>query len=298
MISPKYKKYYFIINPEAGKGKKLSFIPEIQEFCNKHDLECEKILTKRPKEATDLAREAASKFDVIVAVGGDGTISEVAAGVYDTNAVLGILPTGSGNDFAPMVGVSKNLRKALRTLIYGTVRKVDVGKVNGKYMFVNGMGVGFDGEAAARVRKYLDYLPGYFGYLAAVLRTLITYRFRKTKIVLDDREVIERKILLVATCNGTQYGGGFKVAPSAEIDDGLFTVCVIDKMGRFYALRNLPKIMKGTHLKLPEVHTYTARKVSIESTHNLQAQLDGELLTLMKKFEVEIMPKQLHLMSD
>ena len=293
-----YKKFYFIVNPEAGKGKKLSFIPEIQTFCREHKLEYEKVLTKEPKEATRLAREAAKNFEVVVAVGGDGTISEVAAGIYDTPAVLGILPTGSGNDFAPMVGISKNLKKALRTLINGHVRNVDLGIVNGKYIFVNGMGVGFDGEAAARVRKYLKYFPGYPGYLAAVLRTLVTYRFRKARIVLDDNEVMEKKILLIATCNGTQYGGGFRVAPSAEIDDGLFTVCQIDKMGRFYALRNIPKIMKGTHLKLPEVHTFTAKKVSIESSHNMQAQLDGELLPLMKKFEIEMMPGKLSVLSN
>jgi YegS/Rv2252/BmrU family lipid kinase len=292
-----YKKYFFIINPEAGRGKKLSFIPELQLFCEKNSLEYEKVLTKKPKEATSLAREASDKYEVVVAVGGDGTISEVAAGIYNTDAVLGILPTGSGNDFAPMVGISKNLHKALNTLLHGQVRKVDLGMVNGEHMFVNGMGVGFDGETAARVRKYLKYFPGYPGYLVAVLRTLVTYRFRKTKIALDDNDVFEKKLLLIATCNGTQYGGGFRVAPTAEIDDGLFTVCMIDKMGRFYALRNIPKIMKGTHLRMPEVHTYTAKKVLIESKHNLQAQLDGELLPLMKKFEIEMMPGKLSVIS-
>lgn len=286
------------MNPTAGGGRKLSFIPEIQSFCRENNLTFEKILTKEPKEATMIARRAAENYEVVVAVGGDGTISEVAAGIYDTSAVLGIIPTGSGNDFAPMVGVSRNIKKALQTLIHGKIRNVDLGKVNGEHIFVNGMGVGFDGEVAARVRKFLTYLPGYPGYLAAVLRTLATYQFRNARIELDGNIIGEKKFLLVATCNGIQYGGGFKVAPSAKIDDGLFTVCVVDKTSRLYALRNLPKFTKGTHLKLPEVHTFTSRKVIIESEDNLQAQLDGELLPLMKRFEIEMLSGKLSVLSN
>jgi diacylglycerol kinase (ATP) len=293
-----FRKFFFIVNPAAGGGRKLSFIPEIQSFCKSNNLDFEKVLTKEPKEATKIAHKAAQSHEVVVAVGGDGTISEVAAGIYDTSAVLGILPTGSGNDFAPMVGVPKNLKKALQALINGRVRHVDLGRVNGEYIFVNGMGVGFDGEAATRVRKFLKYLPGYPGYLAAVLRTLATYKFRNAEIILDDNITKNQKILLVAVCNGTQYGGGFKVTPTAKIDDGVFTVCMIDKMNRFYALRNLPKINKGHHLNMPEVHTYTSTKVTIQSESDIQAQLDGELLPLMKKFEIEILPGKLSILSN
>ncbi|MBU2235983.1 diacylglycerol kinase family lipid kinase [Patescibacteria group bacterium] len=293
-----FKKYFFIINPVAGKGRKLSFIPEIQSFCKKHNLDYEKVLTKEPKEATKIAQRAAKNYEVVVAVGGDGTISEVAGGIYETSAVLGILPTGSGNDFAPMVGISKNLKKALQTLIYGKTRHIDLGKVNSEYIFVNGMGVGFDGETAARVRKFLKYIPGYLGYLLAVLRTLATYKSKSARIKLDGNVIEQEKFFLIATCNGTQYGGGFRVAPSAKIDDGLFTVCVVDQVSHLYALRNLPKFTKGVHIKLPEVHTLTAKKVTIESEDNLQAQLDGELLPLMKTFEIEILPGKLAVLSN
>lgn len=292
-----FKKFYFIVNPAAGAGKKLSFLPEIQLFCRKNNLDFEIVLTKQPKEAINLAKKAAKKFEVVVAVGGDGTVNEVANGLVGSQAVLGILPIGSGNDFSKQVGYKKGLKKDLEILLEGRTKSVDVGRVNDQYYFINGLGVGFDGEVATRVRSFMRFSKGFLAYLLAVLRTLATYKFHRVKIILDNDQVIEREILLVATCNGTTYGGGFNVAPSARIDDGIFTICLIDKLGRFYALRSIPKIMKGTHLKLPEVHMYTSKHVIIESESDLYAQVDGEILPLAKKFVVKILPGQIKVIT-
>jgi len=291
-----YNNYYFIVNPAAGDGKKLSVITEIQAFCQDNGLDFEVVITKQPKQAVDLAKKAAEKFEVVVAVGGDGTINEVASGLVDTDAALGIIPTGSGNDFAAMLGLSKNPKKALKTLLGNQTRVVDIGLVNSQRYFINGLGVGFDGEVASRVRGFSKFSRGFVAYLLTVLRTLATYKFKRVKISIDGNS-FTKKILLVATCNGTTYGGGFKVAPSAKIDDGLFTVCVIDKCGRFYALRNIPKIMRGAHLSLPIVHTYTGKNVIIESEDNLMAQVDGEILEQGNKFEVSILPEKIKIIT-
>ncbi|PIS42738.1 MAG: hypothetical protein COT24_01950 [Candidatus Kerfeldbacteria bacterium CG08_land_8_20_14_0_20_40_16] len=292
------KKYYFIVNPKAGERRKLSHLSEIQSFCQGRNLKYETVLTKQPKEATNLARKAAHRFEVIVAVGGDGTINEVVNGIVDSSAILGTIPIGSGNDFAKEIGLSRNLKKDLKILLEGKIKEVDLGLVNNQYYFINGLGVGFDGEAASRVRKFTKYISGYPAYLMAVLRTLATYKFRKVKITFDHEHIIEKQILLVATCNGKAYGGGFNVAPSAKIDDGLFTVCLVDKVGRFYALRHLPKFTKGTHLKLPEVHTFTAKNVIIESEDELQSQADGELLPLSKRFSIDLLPKKIMVITE
>lgn len=285
--------YYFIVNPVAGLGKKLSFISEINDFCQKKNLEYKVVITHKPKEAIDLAREASNKYEVIVAVGGDGTVNEVVNGIVNTEAKLGIIPIGSGNDFAKQMGLTYHLKKDLEILIQGNTQSVDLGLVNKKHYFINGLGVGFDGEVAYRVRGFLKYARGFFGYLLSVFRTLATYKFYKVKFYVDGEKVKDEKILLIATCNGTTYGGGFKVAPSAKVDDGLFTICFVGKMSKFYAVRKIPKILQGTHVSLPEVSIYTGKNVKIKAEKDLFSQLDGEILPPMKEFEVEMVPNKI-----
>lgn len=289
-----FNKYFFIINPAAGKGKKLSFLPELESFCRKNDLEFELALTKNSGQATELAKKAAEKYEAVVAVGGDGTVNEVASGLIGSRAALGILPAGSGNDFAWQIGLKRNLKSDLETLIRGRIRNIDVGLVNDKYYFINAFSVGFDAAVAGRVRKYFNISSGFFGYLLCALKTLITYRQPEAEIKLDDHSPIKKEILLIAVCNGTTYGGGFRVAPAAKMDDGLFTVCFSDKISRSRALKNLPKFMRGRHTNLPFIHMSTAKRVIIKSgQNNLSAQIDGEILPSGGSFTAEIIPGRL-----
>jgi len=288
-----FKSYYFIVNPVAGQGKKLSFVSEITDFCQRNYLNYKLVMTHKPKEAIELAREASKKYEVIVAVGGDGTVNEVVNGMADSESKLGIIPIGSGNDFAKQMGLTYNLRKDLEILMASKIMDVDLGLVNQRHYFINGLGVGFDGEVAYRVRDFLKYAKGFFGYLLSVFRTLATYKSNKVKFYVDEVKIKEEKILLIATCNGTTYGGGFKVAPTAKVDDGLFTICFVSRMGKFYAMRNIPKILQGTHMSLPEVSMYTGKNVKIESDKELFSQLDGEILPPMNEFSIEILSKKI-----
>ncbi|MFH1207510.1 MAG: diacylglycerol kinase family protein [Patescibacteria group bacterium] len=289
----RYAKYYFILNPIAGNGKQMHAIGQIQSFCRAQGWTFETVITNGPGEAVTLSRQAAGKYEVIVAVGGDGTVNEVVTGIIGSRAILGILPAGSGNDFALTIGLSKNAKKGLEILKSATLKTIDLGQVDGNRYFINGIGIGFDGEAAGRVRQYLKFFGGFWAYLIAVLRTLVTYRFQQARVTIDGREIYNGPLFLVATCNGTSYGGGFRVTPMAKIDDGQFDVCLVEKTGRWYALRNLPKFLKGTHLSMPEVHMYTGCKVEIESDCGLSAHVDGEILPPGKKHSIRILPKQL-----
>lgn len=271
----------------------MAGLADIQSFCRQHKLKYDVQITDRPGHATELARKAATKFKTVVAVGGDGTVNEVINGIVGTPARLGILPAGSGNDLAWQLGMKHRLNKNLRILVDGHTRNMDVGQVNGGSYFINGFSAGFDAEAAGRVRSYLRHFHGHAAYYLAVLRTLATYRSRNVRLTVDGRVMLDQPMLFVSCCNGTTYGGGFKVAPSAKLDDGLLTVCAVDKVGRWYALRNLPKFALGTHLTLPEVHTFTGRKVAIESDRPQPAQTDGELLAPAKKFTVDVMTTRL-----
>lgn len=288
----KAKDYFFIVNPAAGRGKKLKVLPEIEAFFRKRNLDFQMVLTKAPKHAKEIAKKAVKDgYKTIVAVGGDGTINEVLSGIAGHDVLLGIVPIGSGNDYIKNIDFPKNLNKNLEALINKKFKQVDIGLINNKYYFANAFSVGFDGEAASRVKNF-SFIPNSFlAYLLSVFRTLATYEFPKVKVSLDNDIKFENGMLLIAVSIGKCYGGGFKIAPSAKIDDGIFTVCFIEKCSRFYALRNIPKVMKGTHTELPIVKIYTSKYVKIKSESLLTAQIDGEILPLDKSFEVRILPK-------
>lgn len=288
----KNRDYFFIVNPVAGQGRKMEVVSEIESFCRDKNLDFKIVLTKLPREATIIAKKSTQAgYKKIVAVGGDGTVNEVVNGIVGTPAILGIIPIGSGNDFSHVIGLSRNIKKDLKVLVSGKVKEVDLGLADDRY-FVDGLGIGFDAEAAGKVRKFLKYVNGFPAYLLAVLRTLATYRFPSVRIHFDGQK-IETGLLLVAVMNGPRYGAGFHVAPSAKIDDGLFTICLIEKCGRFYALRNIPKILKGTHINLPIVKIFTAKDVSIESENLLSAHMDGEILAPAHKFGIKLFSKKL-----
>ncbi|MFA5051710.1 MAG: diacylglycerol kinase family protein [Patescibacteria group bacterium] len=292
-----FTKYYFIINPAAGNGRQMYDVGRIQEYCREQRWTFDTVVTKAPGEAVELARRANGQYEVVVAVGGDGTVNEVATGILGSNAVLGIIPTGSGNDFALTIGLTKNIHKNLKVLNNAGTRTIDIGRVNGDRYFINGIGVGFDGEVASRVRKFLKYARGFSAYVLAVLRTLITYRFRVVRISIDGHEVYHGSLFFVATCNGTRYGGGFRVAPMAKIDDGHFDICLVKKTGRWYALRHLPKFTRGKHLSMPEVHMLTGHDIVIESAEGLAAHVDGELLPRQNHYRITIVPKSITIIS-
>ncbi len=292
-----FSNYYFIVNPIAGGGKRLDIISELQLFCKKHGMDFTVAMTHKPKEAIELARKAAEHYEAIVAVGGDGTVNEVVNGIAGTQAKLGILPIGSGNDYAKMIGLSKNLTKDLKVLRKGATRMVDAGKVNDKYFFINAFGAGFDGEVSARARKYLKLANSFFGYLVTVLRTLMTYRFRKVLITVDGNIVADKKIFLVACGIGSTYGGGFQIAPRAKIDDGLFDVCIIDKTSRLNALWVIPKIMRGKHENLRIVHMYSGKEISIVTDRKIASQLDGEIIEPTKELRVAMLPKHIQVIT-
>jgi diacylglycerol kinase (ATP) len=292
-----FSKFYFIVNPVAGGGKYLACLTDIQNFCKHKNLQHEIVLTKAPNHATELAKKAAQHHEVVVAVGGDGTVNEVSNGLIGTPAVLGIIPTGSGNDFSREVGYTKSIRKDLEKLLQGRVEYMDIGLVNGSSYFVNIFGVGFDGEVSYRAHSFKKYGHGLFAYLLTVLRTLATYSFHKVRITIDSHDPIEKEIFMVAIANGTTFGGGFNIAPAAKIDDGFFTVCIVDKTTKLYALRNLPRFLKGTHIGLPPVHMLTGKRIVIESKDVLQSQLDGELPLPASRFSIELVPNKLKVIT-
>lgn len=292
-----------IVNPAADRGQARQSAGRILALLAEAELDFDVEHTNFPGEAIGVARTAAQAgYETVVALGGDGTSQEVLNGLMQARrggpaGTLGVLPVGSGNDFAYGVGIPLDVETAVKHLAAGQTRVIDVGLVHvdgvrNRY-FGNGVGIGFDAQVgleSTRVKR----LHGFAMYFWAVLRTLVL-RYQVPILTIDDGQRVRvQPALLISICNGRRYGGGFLLAPEAQVDDGLFDVCLADKMSRLRILEFLPKAMQGTHIHEPEVTMSRARRVVVRSDDDLVAHVDGEIVcTAAHSLEMEIVPHSL-----
>jgi YegS/Rv2252/BmrU family lipid kinase len=232
-------------------------------------------LTQRAGHATELAREAAaSGQDVVAAVGGDGTISECAAGIVGTDCRLALVPAGTGNDLARGLRIPPGPEAAAASIDAGRTRRLDAWRLNDR-VFVNVAGVGFDAEVAAAMSEPGHRLGGTTGYLLGVLAVLRRYRPRALRLRVDDTEFTGR-VMMVALANAPFYGGGMQVAPTADPSDGLLDVIVIQEVSRLRFLAQFPRVFRGTHVTDPAVKQFRGRVLTIEGDADTHVMADGE----------------------
>lgn len=267
----------FIINPVAGGGKTKNIIPLIEEEMDKYKRDYDMILTKEPKEAIDLAAKNSELYDIIVAVGGDGTINEVSKGLLKAGkGTLGIIPGGTGNDMIKSLGIPSNSIEALEVLNKGFKKEIDIGKID-DCSFLNISSVGFDGEVMLNHDKFRKVIKGKASYIIAIIYTLLSYKKKKIRIDVDGK-VLHQIIILLAVGNGKYYGGGLKILPMAKIDDGYFHICVISGLSTLKTLFLFPSIFKGNHLKYKKyVKVYKGKSIEIKSEEYLYINIDGEI---------------------
>lgn len=265
-----------IFNPLAGRGRAAKLKTEIltalaEGNCNYHWEE-----TLGHGHAVEIAKKAvADGFDLIIAAGGDGTVNQVVNGLAGSNIPLGVLGCGTGNDFAAMLGMPKEPGRAVRQIIEGKTRRIDLCRVNNRY-FISSVGVGFDGEVAYNVNHGIRFTGGMAAYLFGVLKTLVSFKLRPIKLVIDGK-TFEYKALMLAVTNSQTYGGGIKITPEARIDDGLFDICVVKDLPPLKMLSCLPMAVKGTHHRLHNVVMLRGREVYLESGSPLFYHMDGEV---------------------
>ncbi|NQT31310.1 MAG: diacylglycerol kinase family lipid kinase [Deltaproteobacteria bacterium] len=278
-----------IVNPAAGAFSTRRKWLIISKLLNRIGLPFDFEYTEGVGHAIELARLAASNgYRYLVAVGGDGTVNEVANGILrSTNAStteLGIVSTGTGSDFIRSVGISRDYTTACSALTGSRRLSIDVGVVEyqskGQTLeryFINAAGVGFD---AAIVRE-TERLPKFFGgtipYVAGMLRTLISYKNKPVVVRVGD-EVENYRVLNMAVANGGYFGGGMHIAPDAELCDSLLDVVIIGDMGKLELLKEFPTIYKGTHINHPKVTVKKGSNISIESSEPMLVYADGESL--------------------
>lgn len=286
-----------ILNPASngGRAARLRRILERALLGGRGEL----TLTTAPGDATHLAAQAAQAGRAIVVVGGDGAIHEAAGGVIASGSAVpfGVVPAGNGNDFARSIArAPRDILQALELALTAPTEQVDVGLVNGRY-FVNALSVGLDANVAVTANRLKRYgLSGQALYMTSALtELLLRYDNCPTLTVECDDEAPQRRVFtLVAMSIGPTYGGGFKINPAADPQDGLFDVCMLSKPPLLRALRLLPAVERGVHVGEPETTIVRCRRIILESDHPVNAQLDGEL-TQATRFEVSLLPGALAL---
>ncbi|RCK77284.1 MAG: Transcription regulator [contains diacylglycerol kinase catalytic domain] [Ignavibacteriae bacterium] len=296
-------KYHFILNPVAGRGKAYRAIKYIRNLLREKDLNHEFSITNAPGDATKLAYESKNFFDTIVAIGGDGTVNEVMNGLVNSNTKLGVIPLGSGNDFARSLKVSNKIDKAIDIILNEKIIYCDVGKVKTKNIntqdkpiserfFINGIGIGFDATVALESQK-IKLIRGIPLYMVAVMKALLKYRTPKFYLKLDNF-ITKSKYFLIAIGNGQSSGGGFKLTPEAKLNDSKFDVCYVEDIGLLKIFKMLPSSIKGTHKRFKEVHYTKAENIEVTSQNNFVVHVDGEIIgTQVNSIEISLIPKKL-----
>ncbi len=278
-----------IVNPTAGAGRTARLWPQIMGLFKGQGLRFEHDITEAPGHAIELAKAAAADgYDMVVSVGGDGTINEIVNGLYAAgnikDALLGIVSTGTGGDYIRTIGVPRRYEEACRCFLQPKKLTVDLGVIEyvsdgqrAERLFVNFAGMGFDAEIVQRTTQQFKALGSLPSYLAGLLATLMSYRNRDISLVVDG-EAVDMRVCTVVMNNGRYGGGGMFTAPDASINDGYFDVMIIGDMSKPDLLWSLPRIYKGTHLTHPKVTMKKAKEIEIRSAKPMQLQADGELL--------------------
>ena len=280
-----WRETHLILNPTAGRGRALGRRDYISRFLRERGVKPVWHVTDGPGHAGRIV-QGLPEDSLAVAVGGDGTVHEVAAACVGTERTMAVLPAGSGNDYVKALGAGTHLRKSLEVISGGgKVRIADAGEVNG-ILFNNGLGIGFDAEVAAGVSKANPGgWAGSVGTCGPSLRLLAGFGCHEATLRLDGDPIIEAKTILVAAALGTTYGGGFRLAPDARLDDGFFDVVWSEEVSRAEVLRLIPLALWGTLPKHPKVHVTRAREVEVDLAEEIPAHIDGELLAPTRHFE-------------
>lgn len=289
------KDILFILNPIAGGGLALELEELIHKEMKGKCINYKLKLTEGPRDAIKLAEEGIREgSNIIVAVGGDGTINEIAQILVNTDIPIGIIPGGSGNDLARSLGLPLDPKAALDNILNNEKSKIDIGYVNGE-LFLNIASTGLDAAVVKGAKKYKVKYKGNMAYTISLIENLIKFKKKEIEIEIDGK-VIKEKAYLVAVGNGKTYGGGFNVLPMAELDDGYFHICIVKKATKLALLIVFPSILFSKHTVFKRyVSIYKGKKVKITTKEELYLNVDGELLDLPEETNFEINQRRLNI---
>ena len=269
---------HLIVNPVAGNGLAKQIGQEACQRLQSKGVPFQLHLTDYPGHATDLARQAAQQgAKTVVAFGGDGTVTETAAGLRGTQTALAIVPAGTGNDFIKTVGIPRQWDEALDYMLDHPARPVNSGMMNDRF-FMNVCGAGFDVMVLDFAESAKKKVRGIWPYLYGVLRAIKAFRPFEMHVEIDGRPM-DGKYMICSIGNGRYIGGGIPITPLADVTDGKFDVLVVDAVPRWKIPFYLPSLMMGKLHKHAIAHRYLAKTCRL-SSRNMRLNLDGEILPI------------------
>jgi len=284
-----------IINPNAGDGKTLRLLSKIKKALSRNPHEFQWQVTQTPGEMRGEINNAPSMgFDVILLVGGDGTVHEAFSAIKETGLPLGLIPCGRGNDFARNIGLTLNLERSCFIPAKPLFREIDLPTVN-NIPYGSIACTGFDADVNRYARDKRGYFGGTPGYIICVIKALRAFRPFNAEIEIDDYHW-GGPVMMIAAANGPFYGGGMKIAPDAKMDDRLLDVCIIKEVSKWELLRQFPKVFQGKHSTHPKVILKSCRNVRVISTEKREIFADGEYVgnipgtVSIGKQRIQIMP--------
>ncbi len=300
-----------IVNPKSQNGALGRRWPALSQIARRHLGSFEEAFTQGPQDATRICRQALRDgVELVVAIGGDGTINEVANGFYEDGApvaqgaAMGVLPYGTGGDFRKTVLIPKDFEKAAEILARGKREDIDLGHLQfttrdggtGQRIFINIASFGISGEIDEQVNTSSKRLGGKLTFMLATARVGLRFKSKRVRVTFDDKAAaaLETNISTVAVANGRYFGGGMFVAPHALLSDGKFDVVAIEEMSVSQSLRNSQRLYKGTHLELEQVSERRATKVHAEPLdgQDVLLDVDGEVPGMLPA-TFTVMPKAL-----
>jgi diacylglycerol kinase (ATP) len=291
------KKIRFIYNPNSGFIHPSVVLKKlIARFFPKNLCEYDFINTEFKGHAKLLAQEAVQKnYDIVVAIGGDGTLNETASALVNTPTWFGIVPLGSGNGLARDLGIPFIIRSAVKLITLGCIRTIDAGEVNGKYFFTTA-GFGFDAVVGKKFEE--SKMRGPAPYFLAGITEFSNYDQAEYTIRFEGHE-IKTKALLVAVANVRQYGVNAIIAPSARPDDGLLDLCIVHSTTFLPIVIHLPKLFTGNIEKMPNVEFYQSKEFHIQRDRGDVYSLDGEIFSeLLNEIRISVIPKALNVIVN
>lgn len=267
--------YHIILNPVAGKKKAVKNLAIVERIFKERGVEYSVHQSESERDAEKIARQLTSKDECeLIVLGGDGTLHEVLNGVTDTaKCKIGLIPSGTGNDFAEKAGISFDTETAVKNILDGTAKATDYLEVGG-VRCMNVAGIGIDVEVLERCKR--GKMKGKPKYLLSLIQSLFCYRGIDVEMHLDG-EKKDYKVMLAAACNGAQFGGGIHICPVADIEDGKMNVVVVENIKGLRLVRALLVLLKGKILDFYKTTTFLCDRIRFLAKKACAVQLDGEL---------------------
>jgi diacylglycerol kinase (ATP) len=291
------------VNAQSGHRRSRALLPQIELAFRTSGVDCGIFQTA---SAADLANQARHQVragaELLFAAGGDGTLQRLVNSAFGQDVVLGIIPSGGGNDFARALGLPRDPVTALKVALSGELRAIDLVKVrtgDGRECFyLGGGGVGLDAAAAAYAGGPYRNFPGRMRYVAAALRAYFSYQPRRVRVTFesDDTDQVWQSALLASVLNTPTFGAGIRLAPGAQIDDGVFEFVFLEELRFGQLLRVLPRLALQGSINLPGLQIRRARKLRIEVDPPATFHGDGELLG-SSPVEIEIVPRAMRFLA-